>query len=922
MARTDSDFADDVTVQGTLGAGTGPRLSTDDVLPRGASVGRYLVLQCIGVGGMGVVYLALDPDLGRKVALKLVRGEARVEGTDGIDATPRSTGGIRLLREAQAMARLRHANVITVYDVGTRGQDVFIAMEYLDGGTLRQWLEAAPRTLAKILGVFREAAAGLAAAHAGGLVHRDFKPDNVLLGTDGRVCVVDFGISRAADEAELTEVSGGGIAVDELRLTRTGAMIGTPAYMAPEQHAGRVADARSDQFALCVALYEALYRQRPFAGETQAHLAANVIEGNLRRPPEGHGVPAWLWPVVARGLAVDPSRRYADVAALLAALGDDPARRRRRWWYAGVAVGLTAGAALGVAALVRRQEGLCSGAAASFAEIWNDDARARGEQAFSASGRAHAPQAWTEAEAALDTTAHAWIDSHTEACRATTLRGEQSQALLDRRMVCLERRRAEVASVIDVLVTADAGVVDHTGELLGQIGDVDGCNDAAVLLADETSAPSDPAEAAAIRAEIARARALRIAARDQAVADITDALHARVDHLDDAAVRAEWLHLHATVRSDHGDTAAATPALYEAAKLAAASHHTALEPAIWLSLVRLVGALEDRPLELPPLVEAASVAVVRAGDHPADRGALATVVGMQALMRGQFGDGEQQLRSAVALLTQVHGADGLDTLEARELLALCLHGQQRYDEAATMLTAVADDVERTLGATHPRLGTIVANLARVQAAKGDLEGARATYERALVVLSAGFGADHQVVATGHANLATTLRKLGRYDEAAVEIDRALAIERVRFGEQSPRIADNIHGRAQIALVRGRPAEALPDYRAALRMWQQTLGADDPRLAYALVGIGKAELAVGGSVDVAGLERALALRSSTPDVGADDLAETRFVLAQALRHAGREPERARELATQAKAAYLELHDDARVRAIEGWLAAAK
>src|SRR6185503_5153712 len=218
-------------------------------LTPGETVGRYVVLECIGSGSMGIVYTGQDPDLGRRVALKVLRS----------DSAGGSSGGARrrMLREAQAMARLSHPNVVTIYDVGMHGDEVFLAMELIDGGTLREWLRRARRSWREIVAVFRRAAEGLAAAHAVGLVHRDFKPDNVLVGNDGRVCVTDFGLARpsaAASAERLAEPPPQGID----SMTRTGAIVGTPAYMAPEQIEGGAADERSDLFAFCVAFYEAL----------------------------------------------------------------------------------------------------------------------------------------------------------------------------------------------------------------------------------------------------------------------------------------------------------------------------------------------------------------------------------------------------------------------------------------------------------------------------------------------------------------------------------------------------------------------------------------------------------------------------------------------------------------------------------------
>lgn len=283
------------------------------------TIGRYEVLGRIGSGGMGVIYAALDKSLGRKVAVKLLNP------TGGQHRDARE----RLLREAQALARLSHPSVVHVYEVGEYEDQVFVAMEFVEGTTLRQWQSSAERSWRSILAAYKAAAEGLAAGHGAGIVHRDFKPDNVLVRLDGEVRVIDFGLART--EAEVPRSSGetGKLPVDsDLALTKTGTLMGTPAYMAPEQYKGDTADARTDQFAFCVALYEALYGYRPFAGTTIHRLAANVLRGNVESPPRYTDVPERMMRVLLRGLEVDPIERYDDMGALLS---DLPSERSRVW---------------------------------------------------------------------------------------------------------------------------------------------------------------------------------------------------------------------------------------------------------------------------------------------------------------------------------------------------------------------------------------------------------------------------------------------------------------------------------------------------------------------------------------------------------------------------------------------------------------
>ena len=313
-----------------------PASVTAGDLDTGARIGRYVIIERVGTGAMGVVYGAYDPELDRKVALKLIKPG------QGVKDTARA----RLLREAKAIARLQHPNVVAVHDVGVFEDQVFLAMEFVAGGTIKSWLAEKPRSWREILDVFIAAGRGLAAAHAAGLVHRDFKPDNVLLDKEGRPRVVDFGIARqaGAGDDELAGETGDVIRRTERQtlrdssgkhalatLTKTGTWVGTPAYMAPEQFLGERGDEKSDQFSFCVALYEALYGERPFAGDDMLSISVNVTTEQLRPLPKDRGVPTWVRRVILRGLQGRRRRRAGtSMAALIARARDDPAVKLRR----------------------------------------------------------------------------------------------------------------------------------------------------------------------------------------------------------------------------------------------------------------------------------------------------------------------------------------------------------------------------------------------------------------------------------------------------------------------------------------------------------------------------------------------------------------------------------------------------------------
>ena len=298
-AAGSGESAETVGARGAMGAmGAGLGGGDADAPASGDRIARYRLLRPLGSGGMGLVYLAHDDQLDRPVALKVLRpggnGDAR-----------------RLLREARSMARLAHPHIAAVYDVGEHDGDVYVAMEYVEGQTLREWMRS-PRSWAERRDVLLQAARGLAAAHQRGVVHRDFKPENVIVGHDGRVRVLDFGLAKLAPRAAIRP--------EDTTDTQIGAIVGTPRYMAPEQLRGQSTGPAADQFAFCVTAYELAYGTRPFAGEVFADVAASVLTQAPREPPSREGVPAALWPVLRRGLALAQHERHSDMQALVEAL--------------------------------------------------------------------------------------------------------------------------------------------------------------------------------------------------------------------------------------------------------------------------------------------------------------------------------------------------------------------------------------------------------------------------------------------------------------------------------------------------------------------------------------------------------------------------------------------------------------------------
>jgi tetratricopeptide (TPR) repeat protein/predicted Ser/Thr protein kinase len=916
-----SDTSDTVTLTvAARGSGADTeslRPATAPVLPPGTLIGRHVIVDRIGAGGMGTVYAAFDTQLARRIAIKVLRAEAR---------TPDAQA--RLLREAQAMARLTHRNVLTVYDVGAFGSGVFIAMEFVDGQNLRGWLRDG-HPWKEALAVVKEAGRGLAAAHEAGIVHRDFKPENVLIGKDGRVVVADFGIARALGPSATGDPSGVSLASgpppateasassveattgatgDSLPpvsaplgtpMTETGAIIGTVGYMAPERAFEDRDDPRTDQFSFGVTLYRALYAQAPFAyADLQTYLKA--LLDPPRPPPAGTPVPSWVHDVVKRALSYEAGQRFGSMTELLAALERDPTRRRRAWFLGACAVAL---AGAGGVAVVRHQQAVreeCRAGERIIAESFDAATQAKVEAAIGAAPVPHAADVAARATRVIKQWSADWAKTHREALEATRLRGEQSVATMNDRVACLDAAREEMTSLVAIFSRADRRVAVHAINAAYGLPRPRACLDANVahtslVLPD---APDARARVIALRHKVAEVNQLDVATKfDEAIALGTPAL-AEARAIPHRRSEAELLLAMGDAKRQLGDPQGATAVLQDALAAAEAAGDDSLAGALAAKLAFELGDVLEKPHDAERWLALARGILEREGGH-------------DERVEGEL------LESELAVSAAEGHPDQTIPLRDR-LIALLV---------------------RMYGPTHPRVAASINNKACDLYALGRLEEAVAEFRRGIAMQEELFGPDTPTLSADWNNVGASLTLLGRYDEAQAALERSrkllepidlhsanaivtlatIAVLENREGRTDDALAETAQGIAiveatgdngirflpSLLVERGRALLAKDDAESARQACARALAVQEkqevvgPEQVYsddALTCLGDAETRLGRLDEaLAHLERGLTLtKRDTPT----DMALARFAMAKALRAAKREPERAQELASEA------------------------
>jgi tetratricopeptide (TPR) repeat protein/predicted Ser/Thr protein kinase len=842
-ATRDPEHEAEPTLSGTHAGGDAATRDRDQDLTR---LGRYVLLHRLGEGGMGVVYVAYDEKLDRKVAIKLLRSRGSEHAQ------------LRLTREAQALARLSHPNVVQIYEIGETVEQAYLVMEFVDGVTLGAWLRERPRSRAEILAVFKAAGQGLAAAHAADLVHRDFKPDNVMIRTDGRVLVMDFGLafSDAARDLGKPQLSELDLDVDTSttsnrlgeHVTVAGALMGTPAYMAPEQFLGLGTDAQTDQFGFCVALWEALHGQRPFAGRDVATISLAVTEGRLRKP-EHDELPGWLREVIERGLSRDPKQRWPSMRALLEALDRDPTQRRRTALFGlGLSAVLVA-ALVGIRIGTQRDRSMaiatCEAEGHSIEADWNDERAQALGQAFAASKLEFAEAAWQSTRRQLDDYAEAWTELRTQVCMEAKVEHTRELASFEQIAACLDNQRAILAGLASAWTEVDRQTIVRATSAASRILPPTTCMDAALLARQLRPPEASRERVQALRIELEQAAALQLASRHEPAHTRYRAVLGEAEALGWRPLIAEARLAVATVELDLGQLDAAALTLRAARVDALASgHDLALLDAAILS-VKLIGAQlarHDEGLSWGELGLALIERLELTGTLP-DANLLSSL----GVLHHNIGEFERALdydRRGLSIREAQLGPSHPDVAASLDSIALSLAATGGYDDAIEHFERARSIREAALGVDSLEVAYTLNGMGGVYMQRGDGERAIATFQEAQRILVRLLGPAHIELAPSHNNIGVIHWQRGHLDEALAEFRQARAALEHTLGPDHPRVAATIDNIGNVLVSQGEYAQALAEHQRALAIRQATLGAEHTDVASSFNNLGTVFVALG------------------------------------------------------------------------------
>jgi len=790
-----------------------PRDREGNTLDQGARFGRYLIIKELGRGGMGVVYAAHDEQLDRQVALKLLH--------------PTSTGedAERLVREAQALARLSDPHVVSVYDAGEIEGRVFIAMQLVHGEDLATAIKRRPSP-AQALGWFVQAALGLAASHDAGLVHRDFKPSNVLLDHRGHVAVTDFGLARPQGDIDARAV-----------------MMGTPAYMAPEQHGLQPATPASDQFAFCVSLWEALFGEHPYIREDRGAMSpfaigyaicSRSLDVPTRARSQRRRIPRRAIDALVRGLARDPAVRWPSMRELIEELTPAPRLRAAPIAAAAgatLAIALTAGAYAWTQADRRAAPSCEAGAAVRLATGWSPAAGVSLEDRFA---RAGYPATTRGARAGLDRFATRWTQLAGDLCVAERIAAPVGQPeLVVRKRACLDARLDALRSTV-ALLTGDqsARFVEHAQAMIDELPDLGECADADALLAAAAPPAALAPEVSRIDREIVTAIAVATGGDNRGAEALLRPLVAAADRLGWAPTRARArIALGARLL---GLIEPARAELVTGAQLATEARLDRDAARGWAFAGQAAGT-EHARAALDAFAAIARGTAARTHDRlVAIEVDLALARGL--VRSGAWRDGAAACRAAAAAADTVDSAYLHDEGRGCQIEALVSLGA--YNELEPMLTAAIAETTAHVGSEHPRISDYLGIEVTIDLRRGQLARARAAAERSLAIRQRAYPATHHQIADALHTLADVTLAEGKREDALALYERALALTDEARPEELVMISGLHISIAMIQDELGKHADAVAHFERGVRLVRERSGNDSVELAILLLNFGQ------------------------------------------------------------------------------------
>jgi tetratricopeptide (TPR) repeat protein/predicted Ser/Thr protein kinase len=799
---------------------------------------HYVLLERLGQGGMGVVYAAYDERLDRKVAIKLLH------------SSDHEKDRLRLRREAQSLARLSHPNVVQIYEIGEHEDLDYLVMEMVDGVTLGQWSKASQRAWTEVLVVYSSAGRGLVAAHAKGIIHRDFKPTNAMVRADGQGLVMDFGLARHSDRALSLREAGveppdrewgpgsergaeqdsdlrsrsspplGFVTEAELGLTRVGAVMGTLGYMAPEQARGQVADARSDQFSFCAALWEALYGRRPFGASTLDRYVRNVLTRKLRLP-ERSEVPSWLRIRLERGLAADPRQRWKSMDDLLDALQRDPTRRRRQVVASlaglGFVVALVAGGLLSNVREREREVASCENELHALDGIWNESVQAQLQAAFLATGASSAVDTWERTDAWLDFYARELVEQRRITCLESRVEETRSEDSARSVVECLDEQAANFSALLEVLAEIDATGVTSAVLAATSLPRISQCGNEA-WLARSLRAPTELREPIRdLRGRLLRVRSLIL------VGEFDSAL-AAASRLTEDAEAVGW-----------------RPVISEA----------------WLEIAELHFE-QSRYDEALSASERAFREAAVAGDVLGMLQA-ATHLTRTTSALAQL-DASQEWRATAQALIDANGLQGT-LLDGRAALQSCKTSVlgSELDRALTEAQRGLAIFQEQLGPEHPRVAFAHSNIGAIHFARGDMREALVEFEREAAILESTLGPANSHMVESWNSIGAVRQTLGDERGALTAYQRGLAVAEQSLSPENAVVGTLIGNVGFLLAARGEDDSALEHLTRSLENFKANQGANHPNTILVVVAVadlqsrrGEHELALAEFRRVAGI----------------------------------------------------------------------